>query len=83
MYLRTRSKNGHKCYLELKVHFKTESYYNTKAPKANAILQIARYGGNRKFTLDHYYNLIMKAFFQLEEAGPVYTLREYHKIGSF
>ena len=81
--LHTRSKNGHKCYLDIKGHFKTETYEETKSSKANAILQYAHYDGNRKFKLEHYYNLFAKAFFQLEEAGPVYTLKEAQKINSF
>ena len=28
---------------------------------------------NRKFIMDQYYNFVMKAFIQLEEAGPAYT----------
>ena len=36
----TRLKNGRKCYLELKVHFKTESYEETKASKANNTLKV-------------------------------------------
>ena len=70
----TRFNNGRKFYLELKGDFKTEAYEETKAAKANAILQSAYYDGNRKFTLEHYYNLVSKAFSKLEEAGPIYTL---------
>ena len=79
----TRFNNGRKCYLKLKGHFKTEAYEETKAAKSNAILQSAYYDGNRKFTLEHYYNLVSKAFFQLQEAGPIYTLKEYQKIDSW
>ena len=79
----TRSKNGRKCYLELKGHSKTEAYEETKYSKANAIQHIAHYNGNRKFTLEKYYNLVARAFFQLEEAGHVYTLTESLKINSF
>ena len=43
-----------------KVNFKTEVYEETKAPKANNILQSAHYDGNRNFTLKHYYNLVAK-----------------------
>ena len=46
---------------------KTEAHEETKYSKANAIIKIAHYDGNRKFTLNHYYNLVAKSFFQLEE----------------
>ena len=62
----TRSNNWRKCYLDLKVYFKTESYEDTNVSKVNAILQSAHYDGNRNFTLDHYYNLVTEEFFQLE-----------------
>ena len=58
------SNNGCKCYLELKGHFKTESYEETKTSKANDIIQSAHYDGNRKFALKHYYNLVVKSFVQ-------------------
>ena len=70
----TRLNNGRKCYLELKRHFKIESFEETKSSEANAILQSSHYGGNRKFALDHYYNLVVISVVQLEEAGSVYTL---------
>ena len=39
LYRHTRSKNGHKCYLELKGHFKTETYEETNTSKVYYILQ--------------------------------------------
>ena len=68
-------KCGWKCYLELKGHFKTEYFEDKKASKENIILQSANYDGNRNFTLDHYYNLVKKAFVQLEIAGPMKVYR--------
>ena len=79
----TRSKNGRKGYIELKGHFKTEYYEETKEYKANTILQNAHYDGNRKFKLKHYYNFVANAFVQLEEVFTVYKLPEAHKINSF
>ena len=79
----TRPKNMRKCYLELKGHLRTESYEETKTSKANYIIQSVHYDGNRKFTLQYYHNLVSKAFVQLEEVGPVYTLKEDPKINSF
>ena len=76
----TRSKKGRKCYLEIKGDLKTEAYEETKASKINAILKFSHYDGNRNLTLEHYYNLVMKAFYYLEESGPVYTLIEAQKI---
>ena len=53
----TKSKNRRKCYLEIKGNIKTEAYEETKASKANNIVQSAHYDGNRKSTFDNYYNL--------------------------
>ena len=83
MSCHNRLKNGRNFYLEIKGNFKTEAYEETKASNANAIIHSAHYDGIRKFTLEHYYNLVAKAFAQLEEAGNVYTLTEAHKINSF
>ena len=83
MSCHTRSKNERKFYLEIKGHLKTEAYEEKKSSKAKAILKIAHYNGNRKFTLDHYYNSAVKEFFQLKEAGPVYALTEAQEINSF
>ena len=83
LYRHTRSNNGRKCYLYPELNFKTKAYEETKASNSNAILQSARYYRNREFTLENYYNLVVKAFFQLEEAGPFYTLTESQKINSF
>ena len=47
------------------------------------MLKIAHYNGNRKFTLDHYSNLVAKTFFQLEESCPVYTFTEAQNTNSF
>ena len=79
----TSSNNGCMYCLELKLNFKTEAYEETKSSKANPILQSAYYYGKRNFTLENYYNLVAKEFFQLEEGGPVYTLTEAQKINSF
>ena len=79
----TISKNGLKCYLDLKGHLKTETYDDTKSSNANSTLQSAHYDGNRKFTLENYYNLVAKEFVQLEETGPVYILTESQNINSF
>ena len=65
------------------MNFKTEAYEEIKASKGNAILKSAYFDGNRNFTLNNCYNLVVKAFVQLEEAVPVYTLREAQKINSF
>ena len=73
VYRYSRSNNQRKCYLDLKVH------EEKKHSKDNAILQSAHYDGNSKFTLKHY----SKAFFQLQEVGPVYTFTEAQKINSF
>ena len=83
MSFHTRSKNGRKCYLELEVNFKTEAHEEIKYSKYSAILQSAHFSINRKFTVNHYYNLVKISFFQLKEAGPVYTLTEAQKISSF
>ena len=56
MNFHTSSKNGCKCYIELREHLKTEAYEDTKASNSNAILKSAHYDGNRKFTLNNYYN---------------------------
>ena len=65
VYRHTRSKNGRKCYLELKLNFKTECYEDTKASKTNDILQSSHNYKNRKLILGHCYNFFMKAFVQL------------------
>ena len=83
VYRHTRSNTVHKCYLEIQGNLKTEYYEEKKASKANAILQSVHYDGNRNSTLEHYYNLVVKSFFQLEEAGPVYTLTEAQNINLF
>ena len=83
MHNHNRSKNGCKCFIELKGYFKTEAHEDTEDSKANYILQSADYDGNRKFTLEYYYNLVAKAFIQLEESGTVYKLTETHNINSF
>ena len=76
----TRSNNVCTCYIELKGHFNNEAYEGTKSSNVSAILQNAHYDGNRKFTLNNYYNLVAESFFQFEESGPVYTLKEAQKI---
>ena len=76
------SKNVLKCYLDLKINFKTGSYEETKYSKGNSILQGAHYDGNRNFTLDNYYKLVAKAFVQLKEADNVHMLTEAHNTNS-
>ena len=76
----TSSDNRRKCFFELKGNFKTEFYEETKASNSNDVLQSAHYDGNRKFTLEYYYNLVVKSFVQLEKAGHVYILIEAQKI---
>ena len=39
VFCHNSSKNGRKCYLELKENFKTEAYEETKASNANDIIQ--------------------------------------------
>ena len=50
----TRLKNGCKYYFELKLHFKNESYNETKASESNDIIKSEHHDGNRKVTLEHY-----------------------------
>ena len=76
-------KNGRKAYLELKSHFKTASYEETKASAAQTVLKNAHFDGARRFTLQNYYDLITKAFVDLDEAGSVYALSEAQKINTF
>ena len=67
----------------LKLISNTETYEETKSLNANDIIQSAYYDGNSNFALNHYNNLFVKTFFQLEEAVPVCTLAESQKINSF
>ena len=63
VYHNNSSKNGHKFYIKLKGYFKIKFDEKKKSSKANVILQSAHYYENRKFALEHYYNLVAKEFF--------------------
>ena len=43
-------------------NFKNEAHEEKKSSKANVIVHSAHYDGNRKFILEHYYNLVTKHF---------------------
>ena len=78
------SKNGRKCYLELKGHFKTASYEETKVRSAEKKINDANYFGERRnFSIENYYDVLAKAFNDLDDAGGVYKLSEEQKISKF
>ena len=78
------SKNGRKCYVELKGHFKTASYEETKARSAEKKISDANYFGERRnFNIETYYDVFAKAFNDLDDAGGVYKLSEEQKINKF
>ena len=78
------TKNGRQCYLELKGHFKTASYEETKARSAEKQISDANYFGERRnFSMETYYNIFAKAFNDLDDAGGVYELSEEQKINKF
>ena len=78
------SKNGRKCYLELKGHFRTASHEETKARSAKKAINDAHYFGERSnFNLENYYDIFTKVFNDLDDAGGVYELSEEQKINEF
>ena len=78
------SKNGRKCYVELKNHFMTESYGETKAQNAEKSIRDLTYSGEKRFfTIETYYDIFTKAFNDLDDAGGVYSLTEEQKINRF
>ena len=78
------SKNGRKCFMELKRHFQTESYEENKAQAAEKSINNASYFGERRhFTIETYYEIFTKAFNDLDDAGGVYMLSEAQKVNKF
>ena len=78
-----RVKDGRACFLELKQHFNTEAHDQTKALTASNTIKNAHYNGNRRFTIDEYYDMMTKACNSLDDAGVVYRMTEEQKINSF
>ena len=78
-----RRKDGKACFIELKNHFMTDSHNQTKALAASNSIKNAHYNGNRRFTIEDYYNLMTKSFNTLDDAGAVYSLTEEQKINHF
>ena len=78
------SKNGRKCYVELKNHFMTASYGERKAQMAEKSIRDLTYSGEKRlFTIENYYDIFTKAFNDLDDAGGVYSLTEEQKINKF
>ena len=56
-------------------YYKNDAYLDNKTSSANQATSNAVYKGERRnFTLDTYYEIMNKAFNDLEEAGPSYAL---------
>lgn len=72
------SKNGRKCYVELKNHFMTESYGETKAQMAEKSIRDLTYSGEKRFfTIEDYYDIFTKAkvSFSLTQSTPIVIQR--------
>ena len=79
-----RFKDGRRCYMELKSHFHNEAYKQNLATVANKSLsEVKYYGEIRNFSLETYYNIMLKNFNMLELAGVTHLLTEEQKIIKF
>ena len=79
-----RFKDGRRCYMELKSHFHNEAYKQNLATVANKSLsEVKYYGEIRNFSLETYYNIMLKNFNMLELAGVAHLLTEEQKIIKF
>ena len=79
-----RHKDGKQCYQELKSHFHNEAYKQNLATSANKSLNEVKYFGERRtFTLETYYDIMLKSFNILELAGIAHLLTEEQKIIKF
>ena len=78
------SRNGRQCHIDLRSHFRNDSYLENKATNATATIQQAHYRGDRRqFTLESYYTIMTTAFNDLEIAGPNHALSEAKKVAAF
>ena len=70
--------------MDLKVYFLTESHEQTKYKCSKKKTYEATYSGEkRNQKIEDYYNIIPKSFNDLEQAGGVYALPEYHNTNNF
>ena len=75
------SKNGYQCFKEFVKQYKNDAYLENKTSSANQATSNAVYKGERRnFTLDTYYEIMNKAFNDLEEAGPSHILTSQQKV---
>ena len=71
------SKNGRRCYLNLKGRFLIDSHDQTKYQHAEKKISKAAYsGGNRNWKIEDYCNIMSKVFNDLEQDGVLYTISE-------
>ena len=68
----------------MKSHFHNEAYKQNLATSANKSLNEVKYFGERRtFTLETYYDIMLKSFNILELAGIAHLLTEEQKIIKF